>query len=377
MVADTATLCKAALHGLTVLDFTGMDAPIRGMYDREAAGDKDNISSLLPGALFRPPSIEPDQGEQCLFDNGPTSTDVEQGRIGDCYFLAACAYIARRCPDILTKAIVPTEKPLTWRVRLYDAGKKSYVSCIVNHRLPHHKKTGVPLYARSKTRSELWVSLLEKGFAKLCGSRRKPGYKRIEGGWSSSGMMMLAGPGKVYMVSQSDLVARLLHDSTTMGKLCGALRALMAAGCGLFVSWREDVVAGRQDLVLGHAYSILDVRTVGRSVFFLVHNPWGTFEWTGDCSDDDTSVHAQQVRAAFGVATADDGHFIMPACELLSRMESLEVYEPEESTLFADAVAGNVVSWQDAQESPDDFRKAAQMINQLMRVAMAQPKKNL
>ena len=60
-------------------------------------------------------------------------------------------------------------------VRLYKNGEEQYV------RLDDYfpcKPNGSTIYARAKG-SELWVLLLEKAFAKLCG-----GYDRLRAGWA-------------------------------------------------------------------------------------------------------------------------------------------------------------------------------------------------
>ena len=40
--------------------------------------------------------------------------------------------------------------------------------------------------------------------------------------------------------------------------------------------------------VSGHAYSLLDLQEVDGVKLVQARNPWGTFEWTGKWSDDDT-----------------------------------------------------------------------------------------
>ena len=47
-----------------------------------------------------------------------------------------------------------------------------------------------------------------------------------------------------------------------------------------------ESTAQQQGLVQGHAYAVTTVRHVGKHKMLRLRNPWGSFEWTGDWSDE-------------------------------------------------------------------------------------------
>ncbi|CAN6828426.1 unnamed protein product [Brassica oleracea] len=107
---------------------------------------------------------------------------------------------------------------------------------------------GKPAFATSKRLNELWVSIVEKAYAKLHGS-----YEALEGG----------------------LVQDALVDLTGEGFLLGA-----GSPSG------SDVHVSSSGIVQGHAYSVLQVREVDGHRLVQIRNPWANeVEWNGPWSD--------------------------------------------------------------------------------------------
>ena len=67
-----------------------------------------------------------------------------------------------------------------------------------------------------------------------------------------------------------------------------------------------------EGIVLGHAYSILDIRQYKKEKLIQLRNPWGQMQWNGDWSDS-SKKWTEQAKQQLGYSSfADDGTFWMP-----------------------------------------------------------------
>ena len=109
-----------------------------------------------------------------IFEDGVEPNDINQGQLGDCYFLAALSSLAE-FPDRVKEMFVTKtiNKAGIYMVRLFLNGNETLVT--VDDHLPV-QKSGKPAFASCRD-GEIWVSLLEKAWAKLHGT-----YARTEGG---------------------------------------------------------------------------------------------------------------------------------------------------------------------------------------------------
>ena len=113
--------------------------------------------------------------------------DVQQGQVGDCYFVAVLAAIARVRPDFI-KSMIKDNGDGTYTVTFHTKqgfsglfGSRSNKSVTVDSKFWTDGK-GNPVYAKkgdtaADGKPELWVMVVEKAWAKLHGS-----YTDIEGG---------------------------------------------------------------------------------------------------------------------------------------------------------------------------------------------------
>lgn len=100
--------------------------------------------------------------------------------------MGALSTVATR-PDLLENLIVSShpEKGF-YQFQFYKEGK--WVTVTVDDYLPCEGPTGFPVYAKSKDYDELWVSLIEKAYAKLHKS-----YEALEGGSIDYALVDLTG----------------------------------------------------------------------------------------------------------------------------------------------------------------------------------------
>ncbi|MCA9564349.1 MAG: hypothetical protein KC561_12715, partial [Myxococcales bacterium] len=102
-------------------------------------------------------------------------TDVNQGSIGDCYFLAVLAGVVNVDASYAANMIQPIG-PELFQVTLFDPGAGNRpVRIVVDNKLPSdqkHAKVVKPLLqSKSGEFKELWVVLVEKAFAKFIEAR--------------------------------------------------------------------------------------------------------------------------------------------------------------------------------------------------------------
>lgn len=218
-------------------------------------------------------------------DYGFSSQDLLQGGIGDCWFLSALAVVAER-HDLLSKLFVDTARNIAdcFGVRLFLDGR--WRTILVDGQLPctdhptrkqHVRETNL---AFSRTcKNQLWVSVLEKAYAKAYGS-----YAAISGGEVAEALLDLTGA-PTYTVDFSDPSFDL---SRFWRQLCHFRARGYPMGCGT----APDPQLREVGLCGSHAYSILDVRDIvdpalehGRVRLLRVRNPHGVGEWKGEWSD--------------------------------------------------------------------------------------------
>jgi hypothetical protein len=256
--------------------------------------------------------------------------DINQGMIGDCWFLSAIDFsISSELYRESLKENVRSVDKHTVSVSLYDTKSGEWKTTYVDTRLlVNGDYIPTTLSVLSKTPSEIWPAMLEKGLAKMCG-----GYKNIEGGWMSEGMCFLHG-GRGYFISSHDLVPKMLEDDTFIDRFATDLLVLYEKGYGFFTAWEKDAFTSirKKGLVDSHAYSLLDLKNVDGEWVFKIKNPWGKFEWNGKYSDKDDSQHSKRVHKAMGLTGTEDGEFLMSAFDLFGRCEGIDIFEPTDET---------------------------------------------
>jgi hypothetical protein len=132
-----------------------------------------------------------------LFIDDPRPEDVQQGSIGDCYFDAALAAVAKVDPQAIKNAITDNGDG-TYTVRFFQDGQPVFVQ--VDNELYYDKNSGTEKYGKSTNPNEMWVSIMEKAYAKL-----KGGYENIGNGGSPGAVMTaITGKDSWYTSSNTD-----------------------------------------------------------------------------------------------------------------------------------------------------------------------------
>jgi hypothetical protein len=208
-----------------------------------------------------------------LFSDGICPADINQGELGDCYFLAVCSSMAEDPTDVMERFSIKTVNAAgIYLVDMYINGVETPI--IVDDWLP--TKYGRPAFA-SSGEDELWVCLLEKAWAKLHGC-----YMATEGGLPTMASAHLCGVPS-YDVEHSEISGDIDGFWTRLSRADKHSFTIMSATHGQ----GENVDAS--GIISGHAYSLISIHELetdeGPVRLCKLRNPWGSGEWLGDWSD--------------------------------------------------------------------------------------------
>ncbi|XP_067009167.2 calpain-9 [Anabrus simplex] len=244
-----------------------------------------------------------------MFVNGAHRGDVQQGDLGDCWFLSACSAIAQ-IPELINKVIPPNQvldgKGYTGKLKFNFWSMGEWETVEIDDRLPVDDDEQL-VYSRCTAENEFWLPLLEKAFAKFQGN-----YEILEGGHLVEGFVNLTG----------FFVENVIIANEDKNELYRRLRVERKHKSLLTCSRASQYTQG---LVGDHGYTITDLKRItyeGKLLRMVrVRNPWGYEEWTGAWSDGDSRWHSldKEVKKELGYNRADDGEFWMKFVHFTTR----------------------------------------------------------
>lgn len=266
----------------------------------------DTVNDELRASLdwVKPNYIYKD-GDYNIFSDNILDSDIEQGKLSDCYFLAAAASICEN-EDNIKRLIFPhtPNKEGCYSVFLNVFG--CWEEVVIDHRLPVNKFTKKPLFNTSN-RVVLWSMLLEKAYAKIHG-----GYANIAWGISRHAFTDLTGcAAENYMINvknQKEIDQRF-NDLKQAIKNKWPMSVLSKNQSG---DGKDNI--GNHGIVSNHYYSILDVQSLhaGEKTYKIIklRNPWGSGKWKGAWSDNDR-IWTDKLRESMNYFSKNDGCFYM------------------------------------------------------------------
>lgn len=199
-----------------------------------------------------------------LFQNGISYLDVDQGAVGDCYFLAGLGMAALRNPNAI-QSMFTDNGDGTFTVRFYNQGVADYVT--VDRYLPTFFDRSV--YARwgssvANPANELWVALAEKAYAQMNESgwiyrwdnNHTNSYKGIEGGFTGYALSDITG-------RQTTVQTSLNFNTMVNVWQQGGMLGLNSKSSGQTAT----------TVVPDHAYVVVGYNSATQK--FTIYNPWG------------------------------------------------------------------------------------------------------
>ena len=256
-----------------------------------------------------------------LYHNGIDPNDINQGALGNCWFMASIASVAE-IPALIKRLFITKEynEEGIYQMKLCKNGE--WVKVTVDDYFPCYIDGG-PMFCNS-TGDELWVLLLEKAYAKLHGN-----YCQLRGGWEHHGMQDLTGCPTRYISFPEDKedldeIKEFSDDLWEKLDYADSRGWVMCAGTDGVDEFTEgDGPSDSHGIVPGHAYSVIDARE--REGVKLVHirNPWGEFEWGGAWSDNSKKWTEKMIKAFEPKLDENDGSFWMSYNDFLRNYSSL------------------------------------------------------
>ncbi|XP_030574695.1 calpain-1 catalytic subunit-like isoform X2 [Archocentrus centrarchus] len=257
--------------------------------------DLARVVWLRPGKIVPNPSFVVD---------GVSRFDFGQGLVGNCWFLASIGALTFQ--NHILGQVVPLEQNFDenycglFHFRFWRFGR--WVDVVIDDKLP--TIDGRLIFVHSRDPTEFWPALLEKAYAKVCGS-----YTDMNAGTPAEALVDFTG-GVHICINLANPPPNLWE------MMCRAGQSKSLMGCGTQQGATSANTVLPNGLVQGHAYTVTGVKEVmsREQIVNLVRlwNPWGQGEWNGDWSDQSPlwqTVSPQDRDMCLSVR--DDGEFWM------------------------------------------------------------------
>ncbi|XP_041430774.1 calpain-3 isoform X4 [Xenopus laevis] len=296
-----------------------------------------NESSLFYSQNFpikfewkRPPEIC--ENPQFIL-GGANRTDICQGDLGDCWFLAAIACLTLN--EKVLFRVIPPDQNFTdnyagiFHFQFWRYG--DWVDVIIDDYLPTYNNELV--FTKSSQRNEFWSALLEKAYAKLHGS-----YEALKGGNTTEAMEDFTGG-----VTEFYELKEAPKDMYNIMKKAFERGSLMGCSIDTLVPVRLETRMAN-GLVKGHAYSVTGVEETmlkGKSVKLVrLRNPWGQVEWNGSWSDNakEWAMVEKSEKIRLQHQVHEDGEFWMSYDDFMKNFTKTEICNLTPDALESDSL---------------------------------------
>ncbi|XP_055875856.1 calpain-9-like isoform X2 [Biomphalaria glabrata] len=274
---------------------------------------------------------------------GAKQHDLDQGLLGNCWFIAGAAVLATSHPAELEK-VVPSDQGFDtkaytgmFRFNFWWYGK--WTEVVIDDYLPTDGR--LPIYCRNIERpNEFWPCLLEKAYAKLRGS-----YEALDGGKIQDALVdMTGGISEVIDLQKKNQVSPELYNL-----LCTSyqMRTLMGACIFKPENSPPNEIELPNGLYNGHAYSITGFTQIptGRGTVNLLRlrNPWGRGEWRGAWSDRSPEMAklSEDLKYRLMYEDKDDGEFWISYEDFIRNFDEIQLCHLQPDALIQELQDNN------------------------------------
>jgi hypothetical protein len=189
--------------------------------------------------------------------NGPTQDDINQGYVGDCYYLSTLASIARVDPMRIESSVVQLADG-TYLAQIVEGGQTDFVH--VDGSLPTWS-WGAPTYANFGEQGSMWVAIMEKAFA--VARTGADSYASLNSGWMTESFATFG------------LASTGFYSFANAGQMMTTIESQLAADKAVTAGVGTPVTGAA--LIGDHAYEVVGTVAAPGStgLDLVVRNPWG------------------------------------------------------------------------------------------------------
>jgi len=246
--------------------------------------------------------------------------DMQQGKLGNCYFLSALSVLSENT-DFIKRLFHAKEVNSVGCYSLWLCDSGEWKSIIVDDYIPCLMTSYgqfVPCFSKSKGQ-DIWVLLLEKSFAKLFGS-----YHAIEGGLQSEAFGTLTGaPTKEFSPKENGVEVKLQMWEFITNSLKNKFIVTAASKSPSQILNKQSM-----GIVSDHAYAVLDAQEVSQAngtkeKIVKIRNPWGRYEWKGAWGDNSPHWTSQIKKQVNYEVQDEDGIFWMNLADFYANFDQI------------------------------------------------------
>eukprot|EP01022_Parablepharisma_sp_SALTPOND_P026586 TRINITY_DN64445_c0_g1_i1.p1 TRINITY_DN64445_c0_g1~~TRINITY_DN64445_c0_g1_i1.p1 ORF type:complete len:1204 (-),score=5.94 TRINITY_DN64445_c0_g1_i1:53-3520(-) len=257
--------------------------------------------------------------------------DIQQGALGDCYFLCSIAAVAEFPDRIMNLFLTKSSNDAgCYALTCYVMGQPRTI--VLDDYFPYDNECRCLSFVKPKG-NEIWVLLLEKAWAKVNGS-----FSNIVSGQGIEGLSFLTGAPCEYVthdeVKNKDEIWLKIKAADEKDYI------MTASGSGPLLSEEYTAVG----LIKNHAYSLIGVKEVSYNGYPIrlvqLRNPWGEKEWNGEWSDS-WPGWTPELKRRVELVEKNDGTFYMQFETFLKYYESTSICMWRDSYLHSTVTVNN------------------------------------
>ena len=236
-----------------------------------------------------------------------SANDIQQGSIGDCYFLSVIGSLCDKCNSkgehLLEDLFLHTSRTKEHVYGVYFFINGVWELVLVDDYFPYVGSGFKQFAFASSQGNEIWVSLMEKAWAKINGCYAKIGCGGL--------------PHEVFDVLTECYSEQVSVNKTKADEIWNKMIYSRDKGYVMTAGTSGDVTnldIEEVGLSPGHAYTVLGVHELqgprGLEKVVRLRNPWGNGEWNGSWSDS-SSKWTSETKKIQSHIKRDDGDFYM------------------------------------------------------------------